>query len=496
MSERTTMSERTMDINSSKLGNPELSEMMQAHGFGSYDFRDNSMDSDEAYRLGSSLAYLYGNGNTVVVGRDHRNHSEDIKDGLLDGLWDNGCEVEYIGMAPTDAIAHRVQDTDAAGGVAVTASHMPPIYRGIKPLTDEGRIFDEEELYLTLEGYQELTETRDNYMNWQADHAGKAHKNYISDAASRYRELFDEDLSGMEIGIDPGNGIGGYTLPTLLRELGVEEDNLHLINQNPDPEFPGRGPDPTDSDLHDLRELVREEELDIGLALDGDADRVVYVNEKGEKVPGSESLALLGEKYLDQTWDKPLGEEGSFPVIACSVNTSPVVAEHNKGAVSYTPVGAVFPAKKALEDRAKITFGGQPNGHFIDGDFVGYDSGTLMGAVMPGILNEADTSLSDLQDNLQTYNVHRDNIELDEINAETKEEAMEELREIYRSTGIPRKVKGAHRIDFQNKETDELDFGRTVIFRPSGNEDVIRWTRIVKAGEEELDMVKRKLNGH
>lgn len=470
---------------------------MAEHDFGSYDFRNNSMDANDAYRLGKSLSDFYSSDGDVVVGNDHRDYSEPIKNALIDGLVDHGTEVNYIGLAPTDMVAHQVKSQEADGGVAVTASHMPPDYRGLKPLNEQGRIFDEEELEKVLNSYKEFTNTKQDYTTWQTDlktnwfngdynFVKEAHDDYISASVDRYTHLFDDDLSGLQVAVDPGNGVGSLTLPRLLNELGVEEDNLYVINQELDPKFSGRGPDPTKSDLKELRNTVDQEDADLGIALDGDADRAVFVNENSEKVMGDESLTILSEKYLQEA-----PESTNVYGVVCSANTSQMLEDwitedhQNKGplgTVSYQPVGAVFTAKKALDSERTI-FGGQPNGHLLDPEFVPYDSGTLPGAVMAGVVQE-NQGLSSLQEEIPSYEITKTNWEV-----EDKDAAIKTLKKQFGSLS----THGVHRADMNTEKIAEATGANDkIIFRPSGSEPVIRLKIEHRTSSETLDQLKQK----
>jgi len=471
-------------------------ERMAEHDFGAYDFRNNSMDANDAYRLGKSLSDFYGDDGQVIVGNDHREYSEPIKNALIDGLVDHGTEVKYIGLAPTDMVAHQVNAQEAEGGVAVTASHMPPDYRGLKPLNEQGRIFDEEELEQVFNSYTEFTNTKQDYNVWQTDlrtdwfngnynFVKEVHKDYISAAADRYDDLFDDDLSGLQVAVDPGNGVGSLTLPRLLNELGVEENDLYVINQELDPEFSGRGPDPTESSLEDLKNTVDQKDADLGIALDGDADRAVFVNENSERVMGDESLTILSEKYLREA-----PESREMYGVVCSANTSQmledwITSEHgNKGplgTVNYQPVGAVFTAKKTLESE-KTIFGGQPNGHLLDPEFVPYDSGTLPGAVMAGVIQE-NQRLSSLQEQLPSYEITKTNWEV-----EDKAAAIKTLKNQFGSLS----VHGVHRADMNMERIAEATGANDkIIFRPSGSEPVIRLKIEHRTSSEMLDQLKQ-----
>jgi len=474
-------------------------ERMAEHDFGPYDFRNDSLTPNDAYRLGKSLSDFYETDGKIIVGNDHRKHSEPIKDALIDGLIDYGSEVKYIGLGPTDLVAHQVLSQDAEGGVAVTASHMPPEYRGLKPLNKQGRIFDEKELEEALDGYEEFTDTKKNYNKWLTDletenfnddysFVKQVHDDYISDAVKRYDELFDSDLSGLSVAVDPGNGVGSLTLPRLLNGLGVEENDLYIVNQDLDPEFPGRGSDPTDTDLQQLKNTVDNQGADLGIALDGDADRAVFVNENAEKVLGDESLAILSAKYLEEAPDM---EEMSG--IVCSANTSQLLEDWITGerddigplgTVNYQPVGAVFTAKTALYDK-NIVFGGQPNGHLLDPEFVPYDSGTLTAGMMAGVISE-NNELSQLQDELPSYNISKTNWEVDD-----KQKAMKALKQQFNTLD----THGVHRADITKEKVMEATGANDkILFRPSGNEPVIRITLERRSQSEMLEQLTQSVD--
>lgn len=435
-------------------------------GLGAYDYRGEEFDEDDGYMFGLALGEMIDG--EFIVGRDHRVNSEEIKDAAVQGLNYTGNEVTDVGLAPTDMVSYLVREMDADGGLVVTASHMPSHFHGLKPLNSQGRILDGEELDLGTENFLENQVTRPAYRKNKEDE-GIFTSNYLDQIILRYEELFDDDLSDVRIGVDPGHGMASITLPYILRELGNEEE-IYFINSDLDPYFSERNPDPTEDSLEELSNLVVENDLDIGIALDGDADRAVYLNEEGEKVSGDESLAILGEKYLSANGDEAKG-------IACSGNTSFLVQDRMNSLnaiVEYQPVGAVFTAKAALSTgEPDIVFGGQPNGHFIDPGFTPYDSGTLMATVMPGIIQEKDKALSEIQNELPQYIIHRENQEV-----EDKEEALKEKIDtldgkIASQTGIAKGVKN----------------GQIVTLRTSGTEPVIRKMVETPHPEETMDRI-------
>lgn len=228
-----------------------------------------------------------------------------------------------------------------------------------------------------------------------------------------------------------------------------------------------------------------QENADLGIALDGDDDRAVFVNENSEKVMGDESLTILSEKYLRET-----PESKDMYGVVCSANTSQMLEDWITGerpdngllgTVNYQPVGAVFTAKKTLESE-KTIFGGQPNGHLLDPKFVPYDSGTLPGAVMAGIIKE-NQILSSLQEELPSYEITKRNWEV-----EDKDAAMKTLKDKFGSLS----VHGVHRADMYTEKIAEVTGANDkIIFRPSGTEPVIRLKIEHRSSSEILDQLER-----
>ena len=458
---------------------PDMNGIRRDLDFGAYDSRGPNFDSDDAYRLG--IAYGDMIQGMYVVGRDHRTDSKDIEDALIQGLNEQGVKVLDVGLAPTDMVSYIVQSSSADAGAIATASHMPPDYHGIKPLNAEGRIFDASELDMAMENFLGNQVSRPAYIEADKESSGEFHDDYIDAVVSRYYEIFEEDLKGVSIGVDPGHGMAATTVPEVLEKLGLNQGkDFFLVNDELDPEFPDRNPDPTEENLQDLSNLVLEQGLDLGVALDGDADRVVYINEKGEKVSGDESLAILGEKYLETVKDNAAA--------SISANSSALVQEHINaagGVIDYEPVGAVFPAKTSLKDKSpKTVFGGQPNGHYLDPEFTPYDSGTLFSTIMPGIIKEKNQKLSELQEKLPKYIVQRKNIP-----TENKEQLVKELNK-----GLDKNLLT------ENGVIKGLKNGQVITMRPSGTEPVVRLTvetpnpnktiKDLKNGKQSMEMFK------
>lgn len=416
--------------------------------FRKYDIRGKvpeEIGKELVYHVGQALG-CYWDSKEVLVGRDIRSSSEKFYNSIVNGLESQGCKVTLIGLATTDMTAlFTRKDFDA--GVQITASHMPAEYGGIKPLNSEGRILSNAEMADVKKIY--IREEEFSGRSGEVNEVKKG-KEYREALEARYNEIFDlkKDLEDLKVVVDPSCSVGDIGLPHVLRSLGAE---VVLINSEYDPDFESHPPEPGPDSSAELQEKVVEEEADLGVMLDGDADRVMFVDENGNFLNGNISLALFAKKYLEFSSE-----------IVVSINTSKIledVVEQAGGSLVNAPVGAVFTALKCLEKG--IVFGGQPNGHLMDSEFVPYDSGSLFGLLMTGIIAEQERGLSEMIDELPVYENLSFNYETDR-----KNEKMLEVREKAKEKDILREEKF---------DSLKLDFGEfEVLLRPSGSENKIR----------------------
>ena len=422
--------------------------------FQKYDIRGKApeeIDSELVFELGKSLGDYWDSGD-ILVGRDIRESSPAFYHAMISGLLSQGCNVTTLGLSSTDMLAYLTKN-DFDAGVQITASHMPPEYGGFKPINSEGRILSNDEMAQIKRIYMKEEASGEEYGEIKNYTEGK--EKYREALISRYRELFENDLSGLEIVVDCSNSVGALVAPDVLRELGAEVETL---NSEFDPEFSGHSPEPSEASSEMLERKVKNTGADLGVIFDGDADRVMFVDENGQFIEGNIPLALLSEKYLE-TEDE----------IICSVNTGRVVEDAVKasnGKISYAPVGAVFTALKCLEKN--ITFGGQPNGHLMDSKLVPYDSGPLFALLIPGIIAEEGENLSELAKKLSKYETENFNFQ-----TENKNELMLKIRD---------KADKENKILHEKFNALKLDFNDyTALLRPSGSENVIR---AILEGEE------------
>ncbi len=320
-----------------------------------YDIRGRYPDeitAELAYRVG----YFFGQGrDTVVVGHDFRHGSEELHHSLVDGLRDAGAMVYDLGAVPTPVVSFAVRATRASGGVMVTASHNPPEYNGFKLFDGEGYSLSREEIlaiYKQASGDSGIRESPDGCV-----------------VPVDIREKYASALPPAErrrIVVDFGNGVGSWYLPILEERFDVVS-----LNVDPDPDFSGRGPEPSFELADAVAERVRDEDASFALLLDGDADRSVFADPQGFLNP-SLLFTLFGRWFLDS------GRGNTF---VASLDISPRVSNYLPGArVIRTRIGTVFIDQKAREIGAD--FAGEYSCHFTAYGFSGHSDPLFFTSVL------------------------------------------------------------------------------------------------------------------
>ena len=257
-----------------------------------YDIRGvvgKTLHRDDAYALGrafASLARDEGAGK-VAVGRDGRLHSPELEGALVEGLTKGGIDVVRIGVGPSPMLYYAVATLDVQGGIQVTGSHNPADYNGFKLLLNGRSVFGEE--------IQQLGQRAESGEWSEGD--GKIED---ADLLESYVDRLVEDFRGgdFRIGWDPGNGAAGLAVEKLVAKLPGEHFTIHT---RIDGRFPNHHPDPTvEANLADLKALVRDNQLDMGFAFDGDADRIGAVDGQGRVLWGDQLVMILAEPVLEE----------------------------------------------------------------------------------------------------------------------------------------------------------------------------------------------------
>jgi phosphomannomutase/phosphoglucomutase len=333
-----------------------------------------------AERLGRAVGSELG-GRSVVVGGDLRPSTLPLKEALIDGLMKAGCRVLDAGIVPTPAFYFAKDLLEATGGVMVTGSHNPPGDNGFKITLGEWPITEEE--LASLRRRMELEDFA--YGDGSCEHVDviEPYKTFI---ASKFPVGGD-----LRVVVDAGNGCYSRIAPEVLSDLGYRVVELFC---EPDGTFPGRPPNPAiAANLRTLCETVVATGADLGMAFDGDGDRVVFVDELGRVVASDYSIVLFARHLLS----RGPGE------VVYDLKCSSVVPEQVRQA-GGTPVmeksGHAFIKTTLL--RRKALLGGEISGHFFFGA-IGRDDGLYAALFMLELLAEAASGLAALADSVPRY---------------------------------------------------------------------------------------------
>lgn len=401
----------------------------------------------------------------VTVGMDARLSGSMLKSAVTSGVTSAGADVVDLGLAPTPAIQCYVKKKPEVGGaVVVTASHNPKNYNGIKFIQEDGREF-----------------TRD-----MDDESERMYKKKLFDKAdwSNVGQVFDDNylrlyLDGMRkqidekaikeknytVVIDCGNGAGGAVTPQLLRELGC---NVISINTHFDGKFPERNPEPTEDNVGFLKEVVRSNSADLGIAHDGDADRATFVNEKGDFVGEDIILALMAKHYIE------MNNGGKFVTPVSSSRCAEDVVKDAGGEVVYTQVGSPVVSETMLKVNA--AFGGEGNGGLIFPEHLHARDGAMCAAKVLELMAVEDNPLSQLVSVIPQYYTLKTKIETSD-----KSLLLEGLQKEYPNANL---TDGA-RIEFEDG---------WLLIRPSGTEPIARIFAEAKSEKKAQELLEEGLN--
>ena len=388
----------------------------------------------------------------AAVARDTRATGPMLAAAAAAGLASVGADAERLGVVPTPgAQAHA--ERAGVPVVMITASHNPPEYNGVKLIGTDGVELTRDELAAV-----ETHLLEDDYAEAAWDGVGDvrtvegARRRYVEDvldAVDRER-IADADL---RVALDPGHGAGALTSPAFLRQLGCDVVTVHA---QPDGHFPGRDPEPVPENLGDLGALVRAADADLGIAHDGDADRAIFFDERGEYVEGDAALAALAAAEL-----------GADDVAVSAVNVSQRLVDvcEDAGAdLELTPIGSTYlitRIRELLAGGRSVPLAGEGNGGIFFPEYRIARDGAYTAARFLELL--ADRSASEVVAPYGGYDNVRVNIGYD---ADREREAMLE------AAAARAREAGA---DLSTIDGYRLDYGDAwVLARPSGTEPIVR----------------------
>ncbi|WP_101773707.1 phosphoglucosamine mutase [Peptostreptococcus faecalis] len=355
---------------------------------------NTELDCDLAYKLGRAGGYVLTKGKDsvkVVVGRDTRISGDMLEAALISGLMSVGCDVITVGIIPTPAVAYLTRKYKADCGVVISASHNPVEYNGIKFFNNEGFKLDDD-IELEIESYI------DNMSNIEKHPIGTdiGKKIFVDSAERDYIDYLKShincNLSGMKIVLDGANGAAYRVAPAVFRELGAE---VVEINCNPDGTNINLNCGSTHPEL--LQKTVVESKADMGMAYDGDADRLIAVDENGDIVDGDKIMVLSAINMKN----KGLLKNDTLVVTVMSNIGLVIAAKENGIKLETTKVGDRY----VLEEMVKSghCLGGEQSGHLVFLDYNTTGDGTMSSLVLASILKEENKKLSEAASVMDQY---------------------------------------------------------------------------------------------
>ena len=340
------------------------------NAFHAYDIRgvyNKDFNKEDVYKIGFFIPQLLET-NEVIVGRDGRNSSPEIHEALLKGITDAGADVYDIGLSTTPMVYFATANYGFKAGVQITASHNPKEYNGLKisrtnalPVGYDSGLDKLEKL--ATEGVITVSEKKGKVIE------KNIRKDYID-----FQQKYLKDFSNLKVGVDVSNGAASVIIKDIWK------DSFLYINDNLDGNFPAHSPNPLmEENTQQIRDLVKEKNLDLGLVFDGDADRVVFSDDKGRHVKPDLIIAVMAQYFL--SGDKPKG------LVLEDIRTSKSVGEYVEkfsGKMAMWKVGRANAAPKLREIDG--IYGGEFAGHYYFKDFFYSDSGILAASIVLGIV--------------------------------------------------------------------------------------------------------------
>jgi phosphoglucosamine mutase len=347
------------------------------------------MTSEIAMQLGRAAAHIFmrrAGRHQIIIGKDTRISGYMLESALTAGICSMGVDVLLVGPMPTPAIAFLTRSMRADAGVVISASHNPYQDNGIKFFSNDGfKLPDEVEARIE----QLIVSDEISHLRPTADLIGKAYR--IDDAEGRYIEFAkrslprDLDFQGIKLVVDCANGAAYKVAPTVLKELGAK---VEVIGNKPD----GMNINAGCGAVHpeQLQDAVRRHQADIGIALDGDADRAIFVCEQGKIVDGDHVMAALG---LDMQQHGLLTKQTIVGTVMSNFGLELSLAKAGIK-LMRTPVGDRYLLERMLADG--YNFGGEQSGHFIFLDHNTTGDGLISALQMLSLMKRTKKPLSEL----------------------------------------------------------------------------------------------------
>ena len=429
--------------------------------FGTFGVRgvvNQELTPNTAFDLGSALATHLKNKGRVAVGHDNRTSSEMFEHAIIAGLTAGGCDVLRLGLVPTPVLSFGIRHFSCDAGVIITASHNPPEYNGVKFWDRDGAGFERKRERVI----ERLVENGGKLVDWQRiGHVSDA------DALNPYIQAVLKHVPKFrhrwKVVVDCANAAGSVVTPRLLRELGCK---VISMNCQLDGTFPGRGLEPVAENLGELAKTVITCKADLGIAHDGDADRTIVVDERGEILTGDRVFAIVALHHLR-------GRKG--PRIVTTVATSSVLDDVTKklgGRIVRTRVGEPEIIGEYRKRGGNI--GGEENGGVFFFDWLLCREGIMTAMKFLEALDRSGGSVSELNASLPKYSQVKKRVEC--------------------PNGLKVKVLNSVAKRFAKYKVDRTDGVRVIfdegwlLLRPSGTEPIFRCFAEAKTDKRAVEL--------
>jgi len=441
---------------------------MSLKAFKAYDIRGvwgEEINAEMAYKIGFFLPGLL-HADRVLVGRDCRISSDELFNALANGITDAGAAVDDAGLTTTPLIYWATAKYGYKASVMITASHNPKNHNGLKISAADALPVGYDN------GLNELETKVINAVDLKPVAKGNISSISLNDAYINFLNQYVSDTLNLKIAVDCSNGMSSIFVKQLIG------NHAFYINDIADGNFPGHEPNPLDAEnRHQLTQLVIDLKADIGVMFDGDADRVMFIDELGNFVSPDLIIALMGHYFFGQ-----LGQKGK---VLQDIRSSRAVAEYLGQFGAYVEtwrVGRAYGAGKLREIDG--VFGGELAGHYYFRDFYYSDSGLMAALIVLKLVSEfksAGFSLSALISNISSYH------STGEINFKIQDKAIAMSQIVAHFKAIETPLKFA---DFDGFRLDYHDWWFNV--RPSNTEPYLRFIAEAK-DKARLDSVVAKV---
>jgi phosphomannomutase/phosphoglucomutase len=397
---------------------------------------------------------------TLLIGFDGRESSPVISKVVSSTLNSIGIDCNVMGIVPTPCLQFAVKTLGYSGGIMITASHNPPQYNGIKPTAKDGVEISREDELVVEDIYLQKSWIKETE-NWGiTGKEERAIEIYLKGIASQVDSKLIESKN-FKVVLDLGNGVQAVSAPDFCKMMQCQ---TLLVNQNIDGKFPGRGSEPTPQNLSELSQTVTENNADFGIAFDGDGDRSIFCDNKGNILTGDKSALVLTQHILKKNLNSV--------IVTClnSGSNIEVLADKFNSKVIRTKIGSVEVSRKMIHTDALIGF--EENGGYMYGKHNQVRDGCMTLALMLDLLTTGK-SLSDEIASLPPSFTTKDKVS---CSPENVSKLISSLKEEFPSSDTTDGIK----ITINPKNW--------VMIRPSGTEPIVRVYAEAES-QEKLDIL-------